>query len=486
MNGDQHRERIFISYRRDDARGASGRLFDWLRIAFGKDKIFRDVASIGVGKWRDKIDTALAQSAVCLAVIGPRWANTDNLPRLQDKNDMVRHELLTALGSDGITLVPTLVEGVQVKDLPVNQLPFELKPLFDIWNAYTVTEGGWEDDTRRLIGDIASATGMAVGSDLETLLRTVSDAQERVADLEQTRQLQTDQIDALRRTVDDLRTKLAASPDVERPGLVAAFAALARGDSLAAEDAFEQEYEVQSRLAEEVRSTRAEAARNVANLALMRDVAKAVSFYRKAIAIEPENSETARLLGHALILLGDIKGSYEAFSESLRVARRNIDLWGEMAAQIGLGDVFIASGNLSAAKKAYSSAMQLAEQRLVRDPANTEWQRDLSISLNKIGDVLVAQGDGPGALDAYRKSLSIREALAARDPANVTWQTDVAVSCAKLGTITHVQSIEIRRGNLIRGKDILLKLKSKQLLMPNKDWIEWFDEQLRNLPQGLS
>ena len=69
------------------------------------------------------------------------------------------------------------------------------------------------------------------------------------------------------------------------------------------------------------------------------------------------------------------------------------------------------------------------------DPANTQWQRDLSVSHDRIGDVLVAQGDGPEALAAYRKGLDIREALAARDPANTEWQTDVAVSCAKLGAL---------------------------------------------------
>jgi hypothetical protein len=42
------RDAIFISYRRDDACGASGRLYDWLRIAFGRDRVFRDVHSIGV------------------------------------------------------------------------------------------------------------------------------------------------------------------------------------------------------------------------------------------------------------------------------------------------------------------------------------------------------------------------------------------------------------------------------------------------------
>jgi hypothetical protein len=53
----QMREGIVISYRRDDARGASGRLYDWLPIGFGRAKAFRDVGSIGVGKWRDKDDT---------------------------------------------------------------------------------------------------------------------------------------------------------------------------------------------------------------------------------------------------------------------------------------------------------------------------------------------------------------------------------------------------------------------------------------------
>ena len=114
MNGHPQRairDQIFISYRRDDASGASGRLYDWMRIAFGRDRVFRDVHSIGVGRWRDKINAALARSAVCVAVIGPRWANADNLPRLRKGNDMVRYELVTALASEELTVVPTLVEG---------------------------------------------------------------------------------------------------------------------------------------------------------------------------------------------------------------------------------------------------------------------------------------------------------------------------------------------------------------------------------------
>ena len=108
------RNGVFISYRRDDARGASGRLYDWLRIAFGRGNVFRDVASIGPGKWRQRIDDALANSIVCLPVIGTRWCNDSNGPRLAQDGDMVRHELITALADPGLTLIPTLVEGADV------------------------------------------------------------------------------------------------------------------------------------------------------------------------------------------------------------------------------------------------------------------------------------------------------------------------------------------------------------------------------------
>ena len=89
------------------------------------------------------------------------------------------------------------------------------------------------------------------------------------------------------------------------------------------------------------------------------------------------------------------------------------------SAQSGLGEVFLRLGNLSDANGAYTRALELAERRLLgADTANTEWQRDLSVSHDKIGDVLVAQGDRAGALAAYRQSLAIAEALAARDTAN--------------------------------------------------------------------
>jgi hypothetical protein len=82
----------------------------------------------------------------------------------------------------------------------------------------------------------------------------------------------------------------------------------------------------------------AEAARNVANLALFRDVTKAVAFYREALNAEPEHAETARRLGSALVVLGDLHGAEAALTASLRMAMAQAASWEEMAARNELGE----------------------------------------------------------------------------------------------------------------------------------------------------
>ena len=62
------------------------------------------------------------------------------------------------------------------------------------------------------------------------------------------------------------------------------------------------------------------------------------------------------------------------------------------------------------------------------DPDNAGWQRDLSVSFNKVGDVQVAQGDLPAALKSFRDSLAIRDRLSKSDPDNAGWQRDLSVS----------------------------------------------------------
>ncbi|MCA3348788.1 MAG: hypothetical protein INF56_18485 [Roseomonas sp.] len=79
--------------------------------------------------------------------------------------------------------------------------------------------------------------------------------------------------------------------------------------------------------------------------------------------------------------------------------------------------------------------MAIATRLAERDPGNTQWQRDLSISHDLIGNVLRAQGDLPGALRAYQAGMAIRMSLTERDPGNTHWQRDVFVSRWRLADI---------------------------------------------------
>jgi len=205
------RDHIFVSYRREEARDARGRLYDWLRIAFGPEHVFRDVHSIGDGKWRDKIDEAPARSAVCVAVIGPRWANTGNLPRLTTKAIWSATSCSTPWPTSNSHLT---FAGRRRRRAGVCRPAPALRPLFDTWNARRVTEDRWEDYTRRLIAEIEKAASLTAKADLDTLLHDVGAAQQRVAELEQARHLHAGQIEGLRRTVEDLTRKLAEAPAV--------------------------------------------------------------------------------------------------------------------------------------------------------------------------------------------------------------------------------------------------------------------------------
>ncbi len=90
-------------------------------------------------------------------------------------------------------------------------------------------------------------------------------------------------------------------------------------------------------------------------------------------------------------------------------------------------------GELGQALEAYDLALVADKSIASTNPQNTEAQRDLSVSHNKVGDVQVAQGDLAGALVSYRARHAIAERLAASDASHAGWQRDLIVSYAKLG-----------------------------------------------------
>ena len=142
---------IFISYRRDDAEGEAGRLFDDLRAKFGADSIFMDVMDIKPGRdFRKVIDENVSSCGVLLALIGKGWINARDdagRRRLDDPQDFVRLETASALKRD-IPVIPVLVHGAS---MPLaEQLPEELKELA-YRNGIELTHARWESDVEVLI-----------------------------------------------------------------------------------------------------------------------------------------------------------------------------------------------------------------------------------------------------------------------------------------------------------------------------------------------
>ncbi|MGH3778904.1 MAG: CHAT domain-containing protein, partial [Pseudonocardiaceae bacterium] len=100
-----------------------------------------------------------------------------------------------------------------------------------------------------------------------------------------------------------------------------------------------------------------------------------------------------------------------------------------------LGDLAVAAGDLAGAQQRFQAGLTIAERLAAADPTNTEWQRDLSISYIKLGDLAVAAGDLAGAQQRFQAGLTIAERLAAADPTNTAWQRDLSISYIKLGDL---------------------------------------------------
>lgn len=123
---------IFVSYRRDDAKHAAGRLVDRLGRAFPSEQLFLDVDNIAPGlNFKKVLADKVGACDVLLAVIGPRWlASTDEGGgrRLDNPKDFVRIEIEAALAR-AIPVIPVLVDGAHMPSEA--QLPESLRPLAD-------------------------------------------------------------------------------------------------------------------------------------------------------------------------------------------------------------------------------------------------------------------------------------------------------------------------------------------------------------------
>jgi hypothetical protein len=141
---------IFISFRRQDAPGNAGRIYDRLDAHF-PGSVFMDVVGIGVGTIFDvEISRQVEACRVFIALIGDEWAtSTDRTGRrrLDDPEDFVRLEVAAALRRRTV-IIPVLVNGAAMPDKAT--LPEDIAQLTR-YHALEITQTDFNHGVERLI-----------------------------------------------------------------------------------------------------------------------------------------------------------------------------------------------------------------------------------------------------------------------------------------------------------------------------------------------
>ena len=204
-------------------------------------------------------------------------------------------------------------------------------------------------------------------------------------------------------------------------------------------DADEKSIAEAQRMAAERGKRAAQRARDLAVLAHATDVVKAVAYYQRATRLDSSDPQTWDDYARAALDAGRTVEAKTAFEQAALKALDNNNPRLRYWSTLGLGDVAVAHGNLPSALQLYETAVAIAEPVAKADPGNAGWQRDLSVSQEKIGDVLRAQGNLPEALKAFNASFAIADRLAKADPGNAGWQRDLSASHDRIGGVLRAQ-----------------------------------------------
>jgi tetratricopeptide (TPR) repeat protein len=100
---------------------------------------------------------------------------------------------------------------------------------------------------------------------------------------------------------------------------------------------------------------------------------------------------------------------------------------------VELADRWYLTGHLEIASDAYAKALQIRERMAHTEPDRADYQRDLSVSYNRMGDLYRALGQGEAARDAFAKALAIAERLARTEPDRTDYQHVLSVSYSEMG-----------------------------------------------------
>lgn len=102
-----------------------------------------------------------------------------------------------------------------------------------------------------------------------------------------------------------------------------------------------------------------------------------------------------------------------------------------------LGDICLIDADLDAARQAFETARQHAEQALTLESGSTAARRALSVCCSRLGNVELRAGRYDEAIAHYQRDFETSQALAGDDPDNRQLQRDLFVSGSKVAEVLY-------------------------------------------------
>ncbi|MEM7405392.1 MAG: toll/interleukin-1 receptor domain-containing protein [Pseudomonadota bacterium] len=160
--------KMFLSYRRRDSGGISGRLYDRLIADPRIGEVFIDVDAIAAGEdFVKRMLDAVAASDTVLVLIGSGWTGGGTENRLTNPDDAVRLEVEAAFDANK-RIIPVLVDDAPMPSR--DDLPASLQRLVTL-NAVALRHNTFDTDLLALFQALGMDSGPPRRSLLGRLLR---------------------------------------------------------------------------------------------------------------------------------------------------------------------------------------------------------------------------------------------------------------------------------------------------------------------------
>lgn len=184
--------------------------------------------------------------------------------------------------------------------------------------------------------------------------------------------------------------------------------------------------------------------RNIMRINGEANSAQVLELWDQAATLDPRHLDTQLKRAVLLLDMGRLAEARGAAESGLAIAANDDE---RANANVEIGRIAIASGDLAGAKAAFEAQLPYLRQRAAAD---AQGKRDLVVALNNLGDVLTRQGDPNAAYRAYHEALGLTLELSRAEPDSQLLQTDITISNDRIGDLFYAHGMYDRAGPIFQ------------------------------------